>query len=106
MYKTVNMYSFSAPSWQRVANRLEQYISAARVNEYYETVFAEMVAAGNLSFEAVLFDNECWYEIDTLEDLRAAEKLFRMNGKRQASLSFSGPRVFVTKPRRLDGLRQ
>ena len=85
LYKTVNMYSFSLPSWQRVSTLLEQYISAGRVDEYYETVFAEMVAAGDLSFEAVFFDNECWYEIDTLEDLREAERLFPIRRSRQAS---------------------
>ncbi|MBP87346.1 MAG: nucleotidyl transferase [Planctomycetaceae bacterium] len=75
-YKTVNMYSFSPPSWRRVASRLDQYISAGRVGEYYEKVFAELVAEGSLSFQAAFFDNECWYEIDTLEDLHEAERLF------------------------------
>jgi choline kinase len=75
-YKTVNMYSFSSPSWQRVASRLDEYVSAGRVGEYYETVFAEMVAQGDLSFQAAFFDNEHWYEIDTLGDLYEAEKLF------------------------------
>jgi CTP:phosphocholine cytidylyltransferase-like protein len=73
-YKTVNIYSFSQPSWQRVTRRLEQYVSAGRVNGYYEAVFAEMVAEGSLSFEAVFFDDRRWYEIDTLEDLRKAEQ--------------------------------
>jgi choline kinase len=85
LYKTVNMYSFSRTSWQRVVTRLEQYISAGRVNEYYETVFAEMVAAGDLSFEAVFFDNERWYEIDTFEDLQEAERLFPIRRGRRAS---------------------
>ena len=85
MYKTVNMYSFSLPSWQRVADRLERYIWGGRVDAYYETVFAEMVAEGNLAFQAVYFDNERWYEIDTLEDLREADRLFPTNRKRQAS---------------------
>jgi choline kinase len=81
-YKTVNMYSFSRSSWQRVTRRLEHHISAGRVNGYYETVFAEMVAEGQLSFEAVFFDNRRWYEIDTLEDLYAAERLFpKENGR-------------------------
>jgi len=75
-HKTVNMYSFSRPSWQRVTQRLEQYISAGRVDGYYEAVFAEMVREGGLSFEAVFFDNQRWYEIDTHEDLREAERLF------------------------------
>jgi choline kinase len=82
-HKTVNMYSFSRPSWQRVTQRLERHISAGRVNGYYEAVFAEMVADGDLSFEAVFFDDQRWYEVDTLEDLRAAERLFpRNNGRR------------------------
>jgi choline kinase len=85
-HKTVNMYSFSLRSWQRVTQRLEHYVSAGRVNGYYEAVFAEMVADGDLSFEAVFFDDQRWYEIDTLEDLRAAERLFpENNGRRTAS---------------------
>ena len=84
-HKTVNMYSFSRPSWQRVIRRLEQHVSAGRVNGYYETVFAEMVADGDLSFEAVFFDNRHWYEIDTLEDLREAERLFPRNNGRRTS---------------------
>jgi len=79
-HKTVNMYSFSQHSWQRITQRLEQYISAGRVNGYYEAVFAEMVAEGELSFEAVFFDDQSWYEIDTLEDLHAAEQLFPNSG--------------------------
>ncbi len=79
IYKTVNIYSFSQPSWQRVTRRLEQYVSAGRVNGYYEAVFAEMVAEGSLAFEAVFFDDRRWYEIDTLEDLRNAEQLFSRN---------------------------
>ncbi len=84
-HKTVNMYSFSRPSWQRVTRRLEQYISAGRVNGYYEAVFAEMVAEGDLSFEAVFFDDQRWYEIDTLEDLREAERLFPSSNGRLTS---------------------
>ena len=84
-HKTVNMYSFSLPSWQRVTRRLEQYVSAGRVNGYYEAVFAEMVADGDLSLEAVFFDNRRWYEIDTLEDLREAERLFRRDDGRRFS---------------------
>jgi choline kinase len=82
-HKTVNMYSFSCPSWQRVTRRLEHYISTGRVSAYYEAVFAEMIADGELSFEAVFMDHQRWYEIDTLEDLREAERLFsRIDGRR------------------------
>lgn len=75
-YKTVNIYSFSLSSWHRIVERLDQHIKASKVNSYYETVFAELVAEGNLALQAVSFDSKSWYEIDTIEDLAEAEKLF------------------------------
>jgi hypothetical protein len=56
---------------------LERVIADGRVNEYYEVVFAEMVADGSLSLECVLFDSDQWYEVDTLADLRGAERIAR-----------------------------
>lgn len=74
--KTVNLYSFTVESWGGVAQRLDEHVMAGKVNEYYETVFAEMVADGSLAMEAVSFDSGRWYEIDTLEDLHEAELIF------------------------------
>ena len=75
-YKTVNIYSFSLASWHRIVKRLDRHIADGKVNDYYETVFAEMITDGSLTFEIVSFDRKPWYEIDTLEDLAEAEKLF------------------------------
>ncbi|NOY16344.1 MAG: phosphocholine cytidylyltransferase family protein [Gammaproteobacteria bacterium] len=75
-YKTVNIYSISLDSWNRIEERLSRYVSAGRLGEYYEAVFAEMVADGTLSFDTVFFDADLWYEIDTRADLREAENLF------------------------------
>ena len=75
-YKTVNIYSLSLSSWHGIVRRLDQHISDGRVNNYYETVFADMIADGSLSFEIVSFDDKPWYEIDTIEDLVEAERLF------------------------------
>lgn len=72
-YKTVNIYSLSTITWQLVRKRLDRYISKNMVNGYYETVFADMVNAGCLSFTPVFFDTNCWCEIDTIADLQAAE---------------------------------
>ncbi len=55
---------------------LSRYVSEGRLGEYYEAVFAELVADGTLRFDAVIFDARRWYEIDTRADLRAAEHLF------------------------------
>ncbi len=75
-YKTVNIYSLSVSSWYRVIEKLNSYILAGRVNDYYEVVFRQMVAEKSLSLRAVHFDHKPWYEIDTMEDLASAEKLF------------------------------
>ncbi len=75
-HKTVNLYSLSTATWREVVRRLDRRIAAGRVQDYYEVVFAEMVAEGSLTFQSVQFDEKRWCEIDTLEDLRAAEHLF------------------------------
>jgi NDP-sugar pyrophosphorylase family protein len=75
-YKTVNLYSLSLPLWREVSHRLELRIASGRVHDYYEVVFAEMAAEGLLPFQAVHFDNGRWCEIDTPDDLVAAEQLF------------------------------
>lgn len=75
-YKTVNIYSLSRTSWNAVSRRLDAVISAGKVNDYYETVFSDLVDEGVLSFQKVSFEDKPWYEIDTIADLREAEKLF------------------------------
>jgi choline kinase len=93
-YKTVNICSLSLESWLRVGDRLDRFIRAGRVNEYYETVFEEMAADGSLSFQCIKFDNARWYEVDTLKDLHAAELLFPTRGEGALSLSDNRARSF------------
>ncbi len=78
-YKTVNIYSFSLPSWRLVEEQLERHIYSGRVNEYYEAVLAEMIADGSLSLKPVFFKSGRWYEIDTLSDLHESELIFTGN---------------------------
>ena len=76
LHKTVNMYSFSRDSWRKFMQRLSSHVTAGRINEYYETVLAEMLREGSIAMDAVAFDKGRWYEIDTLEDLQQAELMF------------------------------
>lgn len=98
-YKTVNIYSFSLSSWHAIAERLDSHISSGRVNGYYEAVFAEMVADGSLSLQTVSFDRRPWYEIDTMDDLAEAEKLFprvpRFRKRKGPKVKCPLPRVFA-----------
>ena len=75
-FKTVNIYSFSLKTWERVLERLCRHIGDDRLNGYYETVLAELIDECWISLEAVFFDEACWYEVDTVDDLRAAERMF------------------------------
>jgi choline kinase len=75
-YKTVNIYSLSLQSWQRVVTRLDNYVANERVGSFYEAVFADMVADSTLKLDAVFFDKNRWYEIDTIADLHQAELIF------------------------------
>jgi len=89
-YKTVNLYSLSLNSWNKIEKRLHRYVSEGRLSEYYEVVFGEMIADGTLSFDAVFFDAKRWYEIDTMADLRAAEDQFdRLRSIASRSLTVS-----------------
>ena len=102
MHKTVNMYSFSQDTWRKFCQRLSSHVRAGRVNEYYETVIAEMLRDGSLSMDAVPFDDGCWYEIDTIEDLQKAELMFPAD----LSAEIVRPRLAVpgmTITSRLDG---
>ncbi|TNG03574.1 MAG: phosphocholine cytidylyltransferase family protein [Gammaproteobacteria bacterium] len=76
LYKTVNIYSLSLQSWHRAIERLDRFIADGRVGEYYEIVFADMVADSTIVFDAVFFDENKWYEIDTMLDLQQAELMF------------------------------
>jgi choline kinase len=78
-YKTVNIYSLSAATWNLVKERLNDHITNNLVNGYYETVFADLVDDNSLYFTPVFFDTNSWYEIDTIKDLRAAELVCNIN---------------------------
>ncbi len=86
-YKTVNIYSISLPSWRRIVDKLDQQVAGGNVDDYYEIVFAQMIAEGSLSFDIVSFDGKAWYEIDNLADLAQAEKIFsRVEGNATAAM--------------------
>ncbi len=94
-YKTVNIYSLSLDSWKKIIKRLDKQISAENVNSYYETVFADMTSDNSLILKSVSFDGKPWYEIDTLEDLALAEKIFPSPAHQAATTAIqTKPNIF------------
>ena len=71
------------------------YVASGRVNDFYEAVFRDMAVERGFNPRAVSFDEGKWYEIDTLDDLRAAEQLFADNGVPPVAPSGGIPRSSV-----------
>jgi choline kinase len=76
-YKTVNFYRISANHAQHFfLPKLDEYIAKQITGSYYELIIKEAIQAGQ-TFYALPTGNRKWYEIDTQEDLVAAENMFK-----------------------------
>lgn len=76
-YKTVNIYKFSKEfSCSTYIPFLEAYSKALGNNEYYEQVLRVITLLDGCNLKALSVDNDKWYEIDNLQDLRIAENIF------------------------------
>ena len=76
LYKAVQIYCLSQESWRSIVTRLEGYVAARRVKDFYEGVLNGMISNGTLCLECIEFDCNSWYAVDTLKDLRNADRLF------------------------------
>ncbi len=76
-HKTVNVYCFSQQSWLHIGKRLAQHIALGNVNDFYEAVLASMVDDGELQLVPVVYPQNNWYEIDTADDLNAAQAMLQ-----------------------------
>ena len=76
-YKTVNIYKFSSDfSKNSYFPFLEAYIQAMGENEYYEQVLRIIAFIEQKNLKAYVLQQEKWYEIDDVYDLRCAEEVF------------------------------
>ena len=77
LYKTVNIYSFNYSSFEKfIVPNLNNLIDSGQKQVYYEQAIAQAVSENGYLLKAVNFNITAWYEIDTEEDLKNAEKLF------------------------------
>ena len=75
-FMAVNICSLGRETWGDLCERLDRHVTAGQTGCFYESVFAEMAADGNMAPAAVIFPSERWYEIDTAADRDAAELVF------------------------------
>ena len=75
--KTVNIYKLSREVLQeKIVPQLDSHVAQRRYDQYYEAIFADLISEGSMRLAVLHAAPNKWAEIDTLEDLQAAEKLF------------------------------
>ena len=75
--KTVNIYTFKKEFiTKKFLPAVELYIQTQSVNSYYELVLGSLIYYGNSNIKVVPIDANEWCEIDDLDDLKRAQKLF------------------------------
>ena len=75
--KTVNIYKLSGKDLlHQIIPELTRYVVEGKTDQYYEAVFADLVSRGVFQLSVLRTEATKWAEIDTVEDLELAEKLF------------------------------
>src|SRR5262249_46168285 len=78
LFKTMNLLRFSAPTLRAtIVPALDDIIGSGAIRAYTEEVLAYLVEKRGLQLAAARCDNLRWYEIDSIEDLRVAESIFK-----------------------------
>ena len=76
-FKTVNIYRLSRESLkEEIVPEMEAFLAKGRTDQYYEAVFASLIGSGRMNMAVMNTGNSKWAEIDTLGDLRDAQRMF------------------------------
>ena len=77
IYKTINIYKLSKTYCKKyLVYFLDTIIQTLGTNDYYEQAFRLISELDSTIMHALIAVPDSWYEIDTKEDLKNAEKLF------------------------------
>lgn len=81
-YKTVNIYKLSKSFMNaHYLPALEVYIAKKEFNNYYETVFNDLVYKTEINISAFFMHGRRWYEIDDMHDFNIANAMFLANNE-------------------------
>ena len=75
--KTVNIYRLARETlMDAVVPEMEAFLAKGRTDQYYESVFSSLIGSGRMNMAVMHTGNIRWAEIDTLGDLRDAQRMF------------------------------
>ena len=84
--KTINIYRLSREALaETILPEMEEFLAKGQATQYYEAVFAMLIETGRMSMTVMNPGTNRWAEIDTMEDLSVAEKIFARPPLRLAS---------------------
>ena len=73
--KTVNIYKFCHRAVRELMPTLDEYVSEGLTDHYYEMAISEAIADGAIRLNVLRTGRHAWAEVDTPEDLAAAESM-------------------------------
>ena len=75
--KTVNIYRLSQGTLvETIVPKMAEFLQNEQTDQYYEAVFANLIDSGNMSMAVMNTGRRKWAEIDTMGDLKDAERMF------------------------------
>jgi L-glutamine-phosphate cytidylyltransferase len=74
IYKTVNIYSFSAGVWATLFDKIDKSIRKGDVNGFYETAIRDLRLENRIDLRMVNFSDIWWDEVDDPDDLKRTER--------------------------------
>ena len=75
--KTVNIYKLSRQTLaDAIIPEMEKFIAEGRTDQYYEAAFSKLIESGRMKMAVMHTEKNKWAEVDTLDDLRKAGKMF------------------------------
>ncbi len=91
LFKTMNLIRMCSPDLRgKIVPFLDELIGAGAVKAYTEELFANLIERRGLRMAATRCDDLKWYEIDSSDDLRIAERIFSSPHERLSVLAVSG----------------
>ncbi|QQO35626.1 phosphocholine cytidylyltransferase family protein [Bradyrhizobium diazoefficiens] len=77
LFKTMNLLRFSASTLREtIVPALDDIIASGARQAYIEELLADLVERRGLKLAVARCDDLKWYEVDSIDDLRAAERIF------------------------------
>ena len=73
--KTMNIYKFCHRAVRELMPTLDEYVSEGLTDHYYEMAISEAIADGAIRLNVLRTGRHAWAEVDTPEDLAAAESM-------------------------------